>query len=242
MTEINGMSQNQEVSQVDGIALKEQNSSNENERVFRQSEVNEIIKKAKYGAVEDFKRLSSQQPNYVQEKHSDSSLKYPDLSEDRLSKMVEEAASKHIERVREDAFYEHQKNMAQKIVQDFRLKTQSGRDKFSDFDTVTGDIEPLMGNFPKVVELLAEHVENADEVYYALGKDLLKMSGLQKLAEDAMPAAIREIKKFSKSLKDNEEAKRIRQPNEPLSQLRPSNTGTDVGAMSVSDYRKKYKG
>ncbi len=161
------------------------------------------------------------------------------LPEDRINKLVEEATERHIDKVRQDAYQKHQEEMAQRVVQNFYNKTQSGKEKYQDFDTVTGDI-PLM-HFPKVVELLADHVENADEVYYELGKDLLKMSGIETLARESMPAAIKEMKRFSKSLKDNEDARRIRQPNEPLSQMRPSNAGTDMGAMSVKDYRKKYK-
>lgn len=240
---VNGMNQGQEVSQVPAAEMASASEQRvaADERVFKQSEVNDIIKKAKYGAVEDYKRLQAQQPQYAQEKYSDnSSLRHSEaMPEDKLKKLVEEAAERHIDRVRQDALEKHQEEMAQRVVQNFYQKTQSGKEKFQDFDTVTGDI-PLQ-HFPKVVELLADHVENADEVYYELGKDLLKMSGIENLARESMPAAVKEMKRFAKSLKDNEDARRIRQPNEPLSQMRPSNTGTDVGAMSVSDYRKKYK-
>lgn len=234
---INGMSQNSESS---APVVVEAHAPQDNERVFKQSEVNEIIKKAKFGAVEDFKRLHTQQPNYAAEKYGDSSPKHDDgIASDKLQKMIDEAAARHVDKIREEAVLSHQHDQAQRIVQNFQRKTLMGREKFQDFDTVTGDIE--MGHFPKVVELLADHVENADEVYYELGKDLLKLSGLQRLAENSMPAAIKEIKRLAHSLKENDEAKRYRQPNEPLSQVRPSTAGTDAGAMSVSDYRKKYR-
>jgi hypothetical protein len=50
------------------------------------------------------------------------------------------------------------------------------------------------------------------------------------------------VQRLSQSIKDNESAGKMRHPNEPLSQMRPSNTGTDNGAMSVKDYRSKYRG
>jgi hypothetical protein len=240
---VNGMNQSSDVSQAQpGIVESgEKGISQDSERFFSQSQLNEIVKKAKYGAVEDYKRLKSQQPVYAQEKH-DESLSSPYLPPDKLSKMIEEATEKQIEKIREDAYLTHQRETAQRIVSNFQNKTQTGKEKFSDFDVVTGDIKDIMGNFPRVVELLADHVDNADEVYYEFGKDALKMAALQNLADVSMPAAIKEIKRFAKSLKDNEDAKRYRQPNEPLSQIRPSNnTGTDPGAMSVSDYRKKYR-
>lgn len=234
---VNGMNQNSDISQPQPgiVESSEKGISQNSERVFKQSEVNEIVKKAKYGAVEDYKRLQTQQPAYLQEK-------LDDLPQDKINRMIEEATAKHIEKVREDAYMSHQRETAQRIVENFKNKTLVGKEKYADFDTVTGDINDIMGSFPRVVELLAEHVENADDVYYEFGKDALKMAALQNLADASMPAAIKEIKRFAKSLKDNDDAKRIRQPNEPLSQLRPSNnTGTDAGAMSVSDYRKKYR-
>src|ERR1700689_588470 len=47
------------------------------ERVFRQSEVNDIVKKAKYGAVEDYKRVASEQPDYASRKYGESGTTPP---------------------------------------------------------------------------------------------------------------------------------------------------------------------
>jgi len=68
------------------------------------------------------------------------------------------------------------------------------------------------------------------------------MSQLEQLAYMSPKDAIVQAQRLSQSLKDNEAAGKVRMPNEPLSQMRPSNTGTDTGAaMSVTDLRRKYK-
>lgn len=240
---VNGMIQNQENSEVKPQVVEEQ--PRETERTFNQTQVNEIIKKAKYGAVEDYKRLQSEQPNYAKEKYGES--QNSSISDDRIREMAEQAAAKHVERIRQEAYQRAQDERAQRVVANFWSKTSQGKEKYSDFDAVTGDV-PLE-IFPNVVQLIAEEIDNADDVYYNLSQDLTKMSEIENLAEKEMSkgrpptAALKQIKRLANSLKENEDAKRLKIPNEPLSQMRPSmNTGTDAGrAMSVTDYRKKYK-
>lgn len=216
-----------------------------NERVFSQSEVNEIVKRAKHGAIEGFKKLQSDQPQYAAQKYGETSLSAPNLNDDHIRQLAEEAAVRHIDKVRQEALNKSQEEMAQRVVQNFWAKTQSGKEKYQDFETVTRDI-PL-GIFPNVVQMLAEQIENADDVLYDMGKSLTKMAAIETLANQEIksglsPAsALRELKRLANSLKENNEAKNIRVPNEPLNQMRPSISGTDSGAMSVSDYRKKYK-
>ncbi len=77
MESANGMSQGSDtaVSQSGstastGTPAQSAPATTHEERVFRQSDVNDIVKKAKYGAVEDYKRLQSEQPQYVQQKEA----------------------------------------------------------------------------------------------------------------------------------------------------------------------------
>jgi hypothetical protein len=60
----------------------------EQERTFRQSEVNEIVKKAKHGAVEDFRRLQTEQPEYAAKKFADS----PNASDDKIRQLAAQEA------------------------------------------------------------------------------------------------------------------------------------------------------
>ena len=79
MENSNGMSQGTDVSQPSSLTSSAQSPaqvapvSQTEERVFKQSEVNDIVKRAKYGAVEDYRKLQSEQPQYVQQKYGEQS-------------------------------------------------------------------------------------------------------------------------------------------------------------------------
>ena len=64
-------------------------------------------------------------------------------------------------------------------------------------------------------------------------KIVSKMANLETLAHMSPNDAIIQAQRLSQSIKDNEVASKIKTPNEPLSQIRPSNTGTDNGAMAL---------
>ena len=216
------------------------------ERSFKQSEVNDIIKKAKYGAVEDYKRLVAEQPNYASQKYGEPPTQPQNQnashapSEDNYRRIAAEEAQRLRDQWVADARTQNEADNAQRIVQNFWNKISPGREKYQDFDKVTGDIE--YARFPNVVQLLSEHVDNSHDVLYELGNDRIKMANLEQLAYLSPKDAIVQAQRLSQSIKDNEATGKIRIPNEPLSQLRPSNTGTDNGVLSVKDLRAKYKG
>jgi hypothetical protein len=213
------------------------------ERSFRQSEVNEIVKRAKNDAVESYRRINAEQPEYAKQKYgtvnSSEAVHQGNFDELTYRKIASEEAKRHLEEVRQDALRMSQEESAKRTVQNFFAKTGKGREKYQDFDQVTGDVD--LGRFPNVIHLLGEVVENSDDVFYELAKDRTKMAMLEQLVNMSPNDAIVQVKRMSKSIQDNQAALKIRHPNEPLSQLRPSNTGTDTGALSVSDYRKKYR-
>ncbi len=217
------------------------------ERVFRQSEVNEIVKKAKYGAVEDYKRVATEQPDYASRKYGDSGVS-PQQPTHQQSMAPDEStyrkiAAQEAQRLRDEWVQEArtkaEADNARGIVQTFWNKISPGREKYQDFDKVTSDIE--FSQFPNVVQLLAQHSENAHDLLYAFGNDRIKMAQLEYLASKSPRDAIVQVQRLSQSIKDNEAASKIKTPNEPLSKLRPSNLGTDNGVMTVKDYRARYK-
>lgn len=218
------------------------------ERVFRQSEVNDIVKKAKYGAVEDYKRVATEQPDYASRKYGESGNSFPQQPTQPQSIAPDEGtyrkiAAQEAQRLRDEWVQEArtkaEADSARGIVQTFWNKLAPGREKYQDFDKVTSDIE--YAQFPNVVQLLAQHAENAHDILYAFGNDRMKMSQLEYLASKSPRDAIVQVQRLSQSIKDNEAASKIRVPNEPLSKLRPSNLGTDNGVMTVKDYRARYK-
>lgn len=211
------------------------------ERTFKQQEVSEIVKRAKYDAVESFRKMQTDQPQYLQQKYGEANVAQQpsQLPDEHFRKIAAEEAHKHLDNVRKEAYQKNQDENAQRTVTNFFNKISAGKEKYKDFDSMTGDVQ--LARFPNVVQLMADHVDNAGDVYYELGKDRIKMANLEQLAVMSQQDAIVQVRRLSQSIKDNEAASKVRMPNEPLSQLRPSNTGTDNGAMSVTDYRKKYK-
>lgn len=219
------------------------------ERTFRQAEVNDIVRRAKNDAVETYRRMQTERPDYVEQKYSD--VRQPQIapqqpyqphinqSEDRIKALVAEESQKHLENARLEALRQHQDAQAQKTVQNFWNKVLPGREKYQDFDTVAGDIDYRA--FPNVVQLLGDYVENSSDVLYELGKNRSNMFLLESLADRSPHDAIKEVQRMSQAIKDNEAAKKAQLPKEPLSQMRPTTGGTDDGALSVSDYRKKYR-
>jgi hypothetical protein len=210
------------------------------ERTFRQSEVNDIVKKAKYGAVEDFRRLQNEQPQYAREKFGDASMQPSSQpNEEHYRKIAAEEAQRLRDQWINESRTKAENDNAQRIVQNFWNKVAPGKEKYQDFEKVVGDIE--YARFPNTVQLLSEYVDNSADMLYELGKDRFKMAQLEQLALLSPKDAIIQAQRLSQSLKDNDTASKTRTPSEPLSQLRPSNTGTDNGVMGVRDYRNKWK-
>ena len=220
-----------------------QDSSTPSERVFKQSDVDNIVKRVKHDAVESYKRMQQTQPEYAQQKFGEAlgpqHQTQHGLTQDDVRRMAAEESQRLRDQWISEANQKSQEENAQRTVQEFFNKINTGREKYSDFDNVTGDIK--LARFPNVVQLLAQYVDNSDSVLYELGKDRIKLANLEWLAERSPEDAIVQAQRLANSIKENEQATKTRLPNEPLNQLRPSNTGTDNGVMSVADYRRKYK-
>lgn len=216
------------------------------ERTFRQSEVTDIVKRERQEAIDRYQRLQREQPDYAAQKYGyaqqtqQPNSQSGQFDEGHYRKIAAEEAQRLRDQWISDANTKHREEMAKKTVQNFYAKVQQGKEKYADFDKVTGEIE--FAAFPNVVQLLADHIDNSADVMYELGKDLTKMEVLESMAMRSPKAAIMQAQRLAESLKANEQAANVRMPREPLSQLRPSNTGMDNGVMSVGDFRKKYKG
>lgn len=245
MTEMaNGMSQSSDTSSsqvapVISTPVPPQQSADE--RVFKQTDVDRIVKHAKQDAVDTFRKMQTEQPDYVKQKYGESALPQAQSpsSQDEIRRIAAQEAQRLRDEWTSDAKQKSETEMAQRVVQNFRNKIAAGKEKYQDFDSVVGDIQ--IARFPNVVGLLADYVDNSHDILYELGKDRIRLANLEQLAQMSPQDAIVQARRISQSIKDNEAASKIRTPNEPLSQMRPSNTGTDNGVMSVKDYRAKYR-
>lgn len=206
------------------------------EKSFTQSEINDIVGRAKHEAVERYKRSSDTiQPQVTSQQAQSQSA----LSPDDFRRMAAEEVQRSWKEQRESEQRNAQEKDAERIAKEFFAKLSTGKERYSDFDSVVGDIQ--FNAFPKVVQLAHGYVENTADVMYELGKDRIRMANLETLAERSPQDAIKQVQRFAQSIKDNANAANVKFPREPLSQLRPSNTGTDNGVLAVRDLRSKYR-
>lgn len=214
-------------------------SSQASERLFSQSELNDIVKRAKNEAV-DRDRRAREQSSYDTGSVSQSHATV-DRNEDAIRKIVAEETQRQREVFEQQTRQRTEQEQAQNIVNKFWNKVSTGKDKYQDFEKVTGDIE--YARFPNTVQLLADHIDNASDVLYELGKDRFKMAQLESLSYLSPRDAIIQAQRLANSIKENEEAAKVKLPNEPLSQMRPSTTGLGSSdSNSFRDLRSKYRG
>lgn len=252
MTDAQGVSQGQDttsspVPPSEPVASAPQSTpaTNTEEKMLRQSEVNNLVARKKAEAVEEYKRLNATQPQYAQQKYGDGQpIQQPiqgNLQEQDIRRLAQDEFNRSRDEWLKEARTKAETEQAERTVKNFWSKMEAGKQKYQDFDKVVPSVEVLM-SYPNVVQLLADHVDNTADIAYQLGHDLTKMEIIESMAQRNPRAAIQQMQRMSQSLKDNETAQSIKTPREPLSQMRPSNTGTDNGVMSVGDFRKKYKG
>lgn len=214
-------------------------SSVHNERMIPQSQVNEIVGSAKRDAaeraVEAYKRQQTQSAPQAQQQ--DQSARYS--SEDDIKRVAGDEIKRHLTQLEQQAHERANMDAANRIVGMFKDKISAGRDKFEDFEKVTGNVE--MQYYPNVVQLLAEHVDNSADVLYHLAKNRDKLYRIEGLSAHNQSDAVYEIKRLADSIKENAQTSQIKNANAPLSQQRPSNTGTESGALSMTDLKRKYR-
>lgn len=212
------------------------------EKMVPQSQVNEIVGNAKREAaeraVENYKRQNAQatpQQSYQAQEHSS----YRGASEDDVKRVAGDEIKRHFSQLEQEAQERAHQDAANRIVGMFKDKIVAGKDKFEDFDSVTSNV--AMQRYPNVVQLLAEHVDNTADVLYHLAKNRDKLYRLEALSGHSSSDAIYEIKRLADSIKSNEMVTGTKHANTPLSQQRPSNTGTESGTLSMSDLKRKYR-
>jgi hypothetical protein len=213
------------------------------ERMLPQSKVNELVGNARregaeaasVRAVDDYKRQQAQeaqarQPNNSQVNHSDDYI-------ERKALEVLDRQKTEWERQNQE---KQQAEFADRVVTTYKQKIAAGKDKYQDFEAVTNTVN--MSRYPNVVQLLAEYVDNASDILYSLAQRRGKLAEIETLCERSPEDAVYEMRRLSDSIKANESASQMKNSKAPLSQQRPSNTGTDSGPLSIADYKRMFKG
>lgn len=174
----------------------------------------------------------SAQENYQEPKQNAGVQSY---TPEQIQKMVDEGIQKN---AREHAF--------QSFINDFDAKLANGQKDYEDFDTV---VQPVLEDLVKSngIDFLnhVHGVDNTADVMYELGKNTKALAELSWLASKFPSKAAAEIKALSTRLKENKTASKNPPVPPPISQIRPSNAGTDNGKLSsdwnTSDWREYYR-
>lgn len=211
------------------------------EKLLPQSQVNEIVGREKRAAaeravenykrqlaVQDAQRVSQSEPSYSK-----------NISEDDVKRYAGDEIKRHFTDLEKQAQERANVEAANRIVGMFRDKVMAGKDKYQDFEAVTSNV--ALQYYPNVVQMLAEQVDNTADVLYHLSKNRSKLYELEAICAHSSPDAIYELKRLSDSIKANEQSAQIKDSKAPLSQQRPSTTGTDSGGLSMSDLKRKYR-
>src|ERR1700741_1071100 len=218
--------------------IEQSQSVQPTERVFKQSELNEIVGRAKHEAVESFKRQQTQHAPQYQQPQESQAAKH--MSEDDIRRLTSEELARQRDNWTGEAQERADAEAAQRIVNAYKDKIAPGKEKYEDFEAVTNNVD--MRYYPNVVQLLAEYVDNSADVLYDLAKHRSKLGQIEQLCSHNPQDAIYEIKRLSDSIKSNDQTSQMKHANSPLSQQRPSNTGTDSGSsLSMKDLKRKYR-
>lgn len=197
------------------------------EKVLKQSEVNELVGRIKHEAYSKGMRdaqTATATPQPVPQGGGMGGM--PQVTEDHVRQMIAEEAHKQT-----------QLQAAHQTLSNFANQMGSGKGKYSDFDETIANLGDLR-NMPQVVELAAD-TGIAGDVMYELGRNPGKVASLTTLAYINPQLAKMEMKKLADSIKTNEQGSEAPAANEPLSQVKPSTVGKDNGSNAVRDLRKK---
>lgn len=203
-----------------------QQTAEQQERLFKQSELNEIVGRVRRETAE---RYAQQQPAMGNGMMAD-------------PEQIRKLASEEIARQRDEWIKQQEEarmhSEVERIVGSFKSKIADVKTKYEDFERVAENLD--MSAYPSVVQMLAENVDNASDVLYELANNRSKLALLEQAYRLRPQDAIYDITKLSRSIKDKQEAAAVKQPNAPLSQQRPS-LGMSSTDLDMRSLKNKYR-
>lgn len=212
------------------------------EKLIPESEVNNRIRHA-VGRVREKTRqemMDSFQSQNSNVSPTENTQPTQNISEDQLRKVFNGFIQEYSEKA------QHEQNIQQglSIAQEFMTKIYENKDVFGDkFDHHMSLMSSSLQNIPEIVKM-ANEMPNTAEVVKDLYENPSKLAMIKKVHEINPNLAAIEMKKISDALNLNRKAAKVKLPDEPLAQIKQTNTGLDnfdVNSMSVSDFRKMLR-
>lgn len=228
-------------------------SSQPQEKLIPQSEVNLIVGREKQHAAERARREAKQEHlkeleeikrqqelqnvNAAGQKQDiNNAQNGREINTDQLYQQLQERFYKD----QEQKYLEKHINEA---AANYTQNMEKGKGRYSDFEEVAGKFDPRA--FPNLVYLVSG-MENAADIIYDLSKNPSKLANLDYLAKNphSVDLARSELLKLSNSITENrnaqEEAK-SQNVNSPLAKMQPSLVSGNNGKLGIRDLRsQKY--
>jgi hypothetical protein len=189
------------------------------EKMLRQSEVNELVGRLKHEAY----TKGLQEGGRASQPSSMGGM--PAITEDQIRQMIADESQKQT-----------QTQAAHSMLANFATQMNGGKSKYSDFDETVAGLGDLR-NIPHIVQLATES-GMADDVLYELGKNPSKVATLTILSSLNPQLAKVETQKLRDSIAKNQEGSKSPEVPNPLSQMTSSTVGTDNGERTVKDLRR----
>jgi hypothetical protein len=228
----------------------------EPEETLPKSRVTELIKKAKYKGekklmdeleaakqqIEELKAQQAQQsapaaaPVQQAQQMGGMQQQQPQFDPQQMqAQIMQQIQAEMLKRQQE----EHQAQLEKEVsavANQYYAKMAQGKEHFDDFEAVTADFDPAA--FPQLV-YMANEADNTAQIIYELKKNPQKLATLATLVERSPQMARSELAKMSNAIKTNQEAvANAKQPNDPLSRLKPTQAGADSGTpTSIRDLK-----
>lgn len=237
--------QNQAVSTPD-VPMQSQGPASE--KMIPQSVFDNAVKHEKHQAreqgrkeaFEEYQRQQGMHQGHVSQPAQTQNFGVPQANIPDPRMIVNEELAKR------DAEYRKQQQDAygQKVLGEFHQKLEAGKQKYPDFEKVVAPIvkdaytnPQTYGNLIHMVT--TEFQGHADDILHEIGTHKNKLASLLSLSKESPNAARAALGEMTDSIKANQEAQKIKDVNEPLSRIKPSNIGKGDGSANISAIRKK---
>ena len=231
---VNNEASNQDssVSSSQSVTPVIENKPEVQEKVLKQSEVDKIVGSVKRDTLDKARReyesklqqaqVQTQPASYAQSNQLNVGNNLPD---DHIRRLINEEAQKQA-----------QYTEANRVAHEFISKLEATKSKYPDFEEKVSQLN--LPSIPQIVGI-ANSMDNTGDIMYEIATNPSKFASVMVLAHTAPHLAQAELRRLSESIKHNEAAAKQPSAAEPLSQVKPSTTGTDNGSSSVRDLRKQ---
>ncbi len=222
-------------------------SDDASSKAYDSNTVSKIVKREQQKAYERGKREAlmelqqqqeQQQPAQaavpMQQPQQQSLGGMPQMSEDDIRRIISEQTPQFLQE-------QAQQFKNQQTVDSFVNKMRAAEERYPGIEERLNDLN--FDSLAPVVQM-ANDMENTADIMNELLENPMKMGNLVTLMYTQPRLAQKAMFDLSNSIKQNQEAmQEMNQSREPLSQLKPSSkAGIDNSKMTVSDFRKMFKG